>query len=540
MYLLNEKNRMRTPDRLQAETDTGWITLERKGNFWEGNGISLGATSVGEELKLSLYSPETAVKRVLCSWKTELPPGLRILGDHWERGYGDLEWRGIVAQRIMPWYFLINQGHSTFGIGVKTGCRSMCFWQMDSRTVRLCLDIRCGSRAVEPGDRVLDAAVIVCRESKDDESPFSAAEKFCSLLCDNPVLPDKPVYGGNNWYYAYGKSCHSEIIRDSQLISSLSESTENRPFMVVDDGWQIDWKGEKQNGGPWHRGNSGFPDMHRLSDEMKECGVRPGIWFRPLKTTAPVPESFRRHEDHGMILDPSIPEVLDLTGQDTRRIANWGYEMIKHDFSSFDIFGNWGFEMGGSLINDGFSFHDKTKTTAEIVLNFYQTIADNAGDAIVIGCNTISHLAAGLFAIQRTGDDTSGRAWERTRLMGINTLSHRMIQHNNFYACDADCVGLTKNIPWEMNRQWLELLSGSGTPLFVSADPREIDNIEKKAVKAAFSRASKVLTPAEPLDWLDTTCPSKWNINGEIKDFNWFDDKVIGRDDSLQPKSLFY
>jgi len=537
MYSINI---IRTPDLLQAETEEGWVSLQLIGDYWEGKGVTVKTISADGTVKVILHSPEIAIKRLLCSWNSEIPPGVRILGDHWERGYGDLEWRGIVPQRIMPWYFLINQGKSTRSFGVKTGTNSMCFWQLDSQAVRLCLDVRCGSRGVKLGDRELEAAVIVTRNSKEGESPFKAAQTFCSLLCEKPVLPEFPVYGGNNWYYAYGKSTHNEIVRDSQLISSLSENNHNRPFMVVDDGWQTAWGGDDRNGGPWDRGNYGFPDMTGLADDMKKTGVRPGIWFRPLKTVATVPADFRRHEDRGTILDPSIPEVLELVGRDTARISNWGYELIKHDFSTFDIFGTWGFEMGSSLIKDGFVFNDRSKTTAEIIVNFYRTIAENAGDAIVIGCNTVSHLSAGLFAIQRTGDDTSGRTWERTRLMGINTLSHRMMQHNNFYACDADCVGLTKQIPWELNRQWLELLSKSGTPLFVSADPKDVDNKERQALKAAFSRASKALPTAEPLDWMDTTCPSSWKLDGEITDFDWFSERAIGGSEELTPESLFF
>ena len=71
----------------------------------------------------------------------------------------------------------------------------------------------------------------------------------------------------------------------------------------------------------------------------------------------------------------------------------------------------------------------------------------------------------------RTGDDTSGRDWSRTKKMGINTLAFRSPQQGNFFDMDADCVGLTNAIPWSLNRQWLDLLARSGTPLFVSAAP---------------------------------------------------------------------
>ena len=29
-----------------------------------------------------------------------------------------------------------------------------------------------------------------------------------------------------------------------------------------------------------------------------------------------------------------------------REATGWGYEMVKHDFSTYDLLGQWGFEMG--------------------------------------------------------------------------------------------------------------------------------------------------------------------------------------------------
>jgi hypothetical protein len=39
---------------------------------------------------------------------------------------------------------------------------------------------------------------------------------------------------------------------------------------------------------------------------------------------------------------------------------------------------------------------------------------DASGDASIIGCNTVSHLSAGVFDICRIGDDTSGTEWAST------------------------------------------------------------------------------------------------------------------------------
>lgn len=185
-------------------------------------------------------------------------------------------------------------------------------------------------------------------------------------------------------------------------------------------------------------------------------------------------ENYIRADDGFLgYLDPTIPEVKEHLRKIISRIKAWGYELIKHDFSTFDIFGNFGINLNGMITPDyGWTFHDKTKTSAEVILDFYRLLREEAGEMIIIGCNTISHLFAGIFELYRAGDDTSGKEWSRIRAYGINVLAFRMCQNNAFYKVDADCVGIIKNmIDWKLNRQWLDLLAKSGTPLFVSIQP---------------------------------------------------------------------
>ncbi len=109
------------------------------------------------------------------------------------------------------------------------------------------------------------------RESYQGVTPFAATARFCRRMCEAPRLPAAPVYGGNNWYYAYGKSSADDIRQDSERIASFASSTENKPFMVIDDGW---WP--NRTAGPWSRGNAQFPDMAGLASDMRRIGVQPG------------------------------------------------------------------------------------------------------------------------------------------------------------------------------------------------------------------------------------------------------------------------
>ena len=172
-------------------------------------------------------------------------------------------------------------------------------------------------------------------------------------------------------------------------------------------------------------------------------------------------------------------------------------------------------------------FYDQTKTSAEIVKMLYQEVygASRSNNAVIIGCNTIGHLGAGLMHLNRTGDDTSGRIWERTRRMGVNTLAFRLPQHNAFYHIDADCVGIFGMIPWDKNRQWADVLAKSGTPLFVSAKPGVLNPEEFEELHQIMLRASEQKEHFVPLDWEETDCPEIWGENSETVTYDWYDDE---------------
>ncbi|BCM92059.1 hypothetical protein IAD21_03938 [Abditibacteriota bacterium] len=516
---------LRLPDSVSVRVEDETHLLQPNSDtLWGGSGVDVETRVTGDALHIALAA-SAPIRSLTLRWRGSFPAGTRFLGDAWERGYGDLEWRGLVAERVLPWYFLATSGASSAGYGVETGANSLCHWRVNDSGVTLHLHVGCGDIGVQLGGRRLEVATV--RQLKSEKSAFATARTFCRLLCPAPLLPSHPIYGGNDWYYAYGNNSRASILRDSALIRELSPAGDNQPFMVIDDGWQGCRMPE--NGGPWDVSSALFGDMSEVASQMKGLGVRPGLWFRPLMTMANVPSSWRfgrrngQPHNGGMTLDPSVPEALEFVAADMHRFREWGFQLVKHDFSMMDVFGKWGFEMEGNPTGgNGWHFADRTRTTAEIIKHFFQTLRDAAGkDVLLIGCNTIGHLGAGIFEIQRTGDDTSGHEWERTRKMGVNTLAFRMPQHDTFFAVDADCVGLTPQVPWELNRQWLDVLARSGTPLFVSADPKALGSEQKRVLREAFALAAQPQPTAEPLDWLDTTCPVHWKMGEETHTYTW-------------------
>jgi alpha-galactosidase len=516
------------PTRVLIDHDgTSLMPTDRQGSRFTTSRVSndLVATSRGQDVRVTC--PTGPLARIVLRWEITFPADTLFLGDHWERGYGDLQWRFVQPERIMPWYFAAHHEASgrTFMAGVKTQPATFCFWTVDAAGISLWLDFRNGGSPSLPGDREIAAATIVSLATSPDETPLAALTRFCRQLCPAPRLAAAPICGNNNWYYSYGRDFDAKaMLRDASFLADLASGHPNRPFCVIDAGWTA---GSVCPGGPWTAGDAKrFPDMPGLAGGIKRLGVRPGIWMRP---TALMKVDDRRRLRAGPCtaqekpLDLTLPENLSLIRDDVARIRSWGYELIKHDFSTYDVFARWGFEMGAELTDSGWNFNDRSLTNAEIILRLYRTLRAGAGDAVLLGCNTIGHLGAGIFEIQRTGDDTSGRSWERTRRMGINTLAFRLPQHGTFFASDPDCAAHTDQTPWEFDQQFLDLVARSGTALFISVDPRTIQPGQKAAFKAAMQTALSGGSPggSEPLDWLHTTAPRVWRFGQEKVTYHW-------------------
>ena len=62
--------------------------------------------------KLSVYiTAQTDKPRFIClRWNCKADKPVRIMGDKWERSYGDMEWHSLNGEIFMPWYFLLNSG----------------------------------------------------------------------------------------------------------------------------------------------------------------------------------------------------------------------------------------------------------------------------------------------------------------------------------------------------------------------------------------------------------------------------------------------
>lgn len=500
-------------------------TLSRAGSAWTGSSQTLGLRVdflVGaRQSTVVLESPTLAVQRIHLRWKCRFPGDVLALGDAWERSYGDLEWRPLQAERALPWYAMLHSKQRTVGMGVKTGAASFAFWQVDPSGISLWLDTRNGGTGVRLGDRRLAMATIVTHRGDPGESAFTATQRLCRAMSAGTVIPSKRgvssvdvIYGSNDWYYAYGKNTHDGILRDADLVRSLAPANGDKPFTVIDDGYQD---------------HTRFPSMPKLAADIRNRDVIPGLWIRPLRAPAdtasslllPAARTGRTSEQAPLAYDPTFPEALEAIAAVATEACQWGFDLIKHDFTTFELFGQWGSQMGASPTRGNWHFNDRTLTNAEIVSVLYRQLRKNCGeDRVILGCNTIGHLSVGLFDASRTGDDVSGKDWERTRRTGVNTLAFRMPQHKTFFSLDADCVPLTPDVPWSMSRQWLDVVAKSGSVLLISPGPGAVGKEQRSALREAFHRCAERYS-SQPVDWVQTRSPQTWHSSRGPDTYDW-------------------
>ena len=74
----------------------------------------------------------------------------------------------------------------------------------------------------------------------------------------------------------------------------------------------------------------------------------------------------------------------------------------------------------------------------------------------------------------------------------------------------------------------LELISKSGSPLFISCSHGTLNDAQTEEIKKAFARASRQEDTLTPLDWEETSTPNRWLVNGEEElSFEWYGNGAV-------------
>lgn len=486
---------------------------------------------VGEKsAKVIVYPSGSPVKFLKLRFRGDLTFVDKVYGDTWERSGHNclLEWRSVIGARMMPWFCYLKGNDKTMCYGVKTGADCFASWFVDVHGVTLFLNLTNGKDGTDLKEPLI-ACEVVQLEGEQHEDTYKVAKRFSALLCDAPVLPKEPIFGVNNWYWAYGKISFESVMTETDYLMKMCNGTKHRPYMIIDDGWQFNRTyGEGAYiGGPWIP-NSRFGDMSKTADDIHKKGAKAGIWFRPLLTLGDVPEEVKleKFSAGGVLLDPSHPYVLERVRKDAETIRSWGFDLIKHDFSTMDFFGAalllTAENCNSSLYKRNKAPFDKTKTNATIIKNLYKAIQDGVGEADIIGCNTVGHLCAGIHSIYRTGDDTSGRSFEWTRRSGVNTVM-RLPLNDACYRIDPDCAAFTERVDASLNLDFLEMCAITGMTTLASVTPGILTEEQMKRINAIYLLADKDEERYGILNYDKTATPNIFisEDGGNVRDFDW-------------------
>ena len=102
--------------------DERLVSADRQGSRFTTDRTEVDLVRSSEGLAVQVTCPTGPLARIVLRWEITFPSDTLYLGDHWERGYGDLQWRFLQPERILPWYFAAHHAASgrTFMAGVST------------------------------------------------------------------------------------------------------------------------------------------------------------------------------------------------------------------------------------------------------------------------------------------------------------------------------------------------------------------------------------------------------------------------------------
>ena len=480
--------------------------------------------------KIVVYPSDKPVKYLKLRFNGDFSSVNSVFGDQWERSCigAYLEWRSVMSSRVLPWYCYVRSGNQTACYGVKTGGNCFAFWQVDPKGITLFLNLCCGNHGTDLKMPIC-ACEVVQLVAPEGEDVYKTAKAFAKMMCDQPVLPKTPAFGVNNWYWAYGCVSKKIVLEETDYLMRMVEGCTNKPYMVIDDGWEKNRKPIQKGafmGGPWIP-NKRFGDMQDLAEKITAKGAKPGLWIRPLLTKAKVSEeALLTTAMGGKIMDPTHPETLEQVASDIEMLRGWGYQLIKHDFTTIDFLGNsilTSEKHDYQLCADDRMPYDRTMTSAMVLKNLCRVIQDSANGAEIIGCNTVGHLIAGIHSIQRVGGDTSGRVFEWTKRDGVNALM-RLPQNDVFYNVDPDCAAFTSQVDPDLNLDFLEICAYTGMTTIASVTPGILTDKQMERINGIFRVADENKQRLGIADFDKVAEPYKFvSEDGKtVKEYDWW------------------
>lgn len=254
------------------------------------------------------------------------------------------------------------------------------------------------------------------------KNPFDLMREYAAMNRTRSIpFADSTVCGWTSWDYYRWTISEEEVLANADLIAHDPILSRRIRRIIIDDGWQYCY-------GEWDA-NPLFPHgMKYLADELTRMGFDPGLWFAPIlaepqsRLAQKSQELFALSEGgqpclcfecmkrNAFVLDPTLPQVMELIYALFDRYASMGYRYFKLDFML-------------SVLNAR-RYHDPEISPGELQRMIVKTAKRGMkGRAKLLGCN---YLFAGgnEFVDQvRIGADIHAR-WEHIRHNAVSIAAN--------------------------------------------------------------------------------------------------------------------
>lgn len=366
-------------------------------------GLTLGNTAVSE------WSYLRAPRK-----KNDMPACIR-LGDEgpasWDAARGTPETGGVIRSHDSeaPRRFISSELTALFTddaacvIGVLPADRQLVQCVLDLSPDRekiesFHVDCLGDGQLIMPGAQ-FESQWVVARFGTDVHETIEAYTTHLAAVQPPRQQTGQPPTVWCSWYYYGDGFTQTEC---EQNLTAL----EQRPLPIdvfqIDECWDLHWA-------DW-RPNPDWPDLAGIATRIENLGLQPGIWTCPVlaesrsRTRYAHPEwllydaegrpiTFPMNSMQNLVLDTTIPEVLDFISDIYRYLREQGYTYFKLDFMR-------------AVAESGGVFADATCNRADAFRMALEAVRRGAGDDAYINvCGGFYGPSLGLADAQRSGSD---------------------------------------------------------------------------------------------------------------------------------------
>lgn len=205
-------------------------------------------------------------------------------------------------------------------------------------------------------------------------------------------------YGEKGLPVCFNEFCTSwgEPTQDKMIAYANALKDRNIKYVVIDAGWSKGCYGGQRGNGDWIINEDIFPDMKKMSDQIRSMGMIPGIWFE-FEATTEGADVFKSEYDNlhlkrnGVVInngkwrtfwDFRKPEVVEyISNKVIGLLKECGFGYIKVDYNS-----NIGLGCDGcESLGEGLRQH------TQAVYNFFKKMKEEIPDLIIENCASGGH-----------------------------------------------------------------------------------------------------------------------------------------------------